>query len=174
MWWRWKGAWFFLYKLLVGDTVVSWAERCTETIWESHHEERFRVAHKLVNIAFSGYFLHDTLFVVVSEWAWEFVIVHRWSVLLYTPSSCNLWVKTTKCLQLMPYWFCCYFLLTMEEREVVRFWPMLPINFKTYFSPKWHSQKVFPQTWFEPWTSWWIRGENHCPCSPQTWMCLHM
>ena len=54
---------------------------------EGHAEECFRIADELVDVAFPGYFLHDTLLVVVAQGPTEFVIVHRGSVLLDAPTS---------------------------------------------------------------------------------------
>ena len=61
-----------------------------QTIGKRHDEERLRVAHKLVDVALAGHFLHDPFLVVVAQRPRQLVVVHRRSILLHAPASRHL------------------------------------------------------------------------------------
>lgn len=58
-----------------------------------HVEERFRIADEFVHVSFSRYLLHYTLLVVVPQRSAQFVVIHRRSILLNTPSTSHLELK---------------------------------------------------------------------------------
>ena len=53
-------------------------------------KQSLRITNKLVNISLARHLLHDPLLVVVSQGPAQLVVVHRRSVLLYSPSPRNL------------------------------------------------------------------------------------
>lgn len=55
-----------------------------------HVEKRFRIADEFVHVSFSRYLLHYTLLVVVPQRSAQFVVIHRRSILLNTPSTSHL------------------------------------------------------------------------------------
>lgn len=76
-------------------------------IWVCHVKESIWIAYKLVDVSLAGHFLHDSFLVIISgdlnfeleiskcllgiinlpQTPGKLVVVHRWSVLLFTPPA---------------------------------------------------------------------------------------
>lgn len=55
-----------------------------------HVEKRFRITDEFVHVSFSRYLLHYPFLVVIPQRSAQFVIIHRRSILLNTPSTSHL------------------------------------------------------------------------------------